>query len=272
MIHKLEKSDFCTVKELLSGIKNFPEIHAVIDCINPGKVYTDNSNSPKSALIWNQGMQGFYFIGEANNETFKKEIKEYIDNILIDELLEYNINWFEISAISEKWEDTIEELFVEKGIQYEYQLVYRMNEKLVKYDKDENKCKYSIEKLKRDVMKSNISNIDYITKELELFWGTMDNFFNHGTCYLAIENNKIASVCYSGFKADNVETIGIETLSDYRKKGYAYDLATKFINACNEKGSIPYWDCSKDNLGSVVLAEKLGFEKKDEYRCYWFNF
>ncbi len=42
--------------------------------------------------------------------------------------------------------------------------------------------------------------------ELEQFWGgTVENFNENG-------------ICYSGFKANGLETIGIETFSDYRKK------------------------------------------------------
>lgn len=271
LIHKLKKSEYHTVGNLMAGVKNFPEVYAVTNRINPGEVYVDNNN-PKSALVWNQGMQGFYFIGEVNNDKFKRNIKEYVNDTLLNELLDKGINWFEISSISDIWYEIIEEIFADRNIQYEHQLVNRMSEKPDDLLKDASSGDYNIQKMDREVLQTNITNLEFITDELELFWGTLENFFSNGTCYFAVEDNKAVSICYSGFRANNIETIGIETLSEYRKKGYAYELGIKFIEDCNERNVIPYWDCSKENIGSRRLAEKLGFEKTAEYRCYWFNF
>ncbi len=272
MIHKLNKTNFRIVEHLMSEVKNFPEIHAVISSVSPGEIYVDNNKNPKSALIWNQGMQGFYFIGQVNNASFKKNIKDYVDNKLIIELLDKGINWFEVSATCYHWEDVIEEIFEDKKIQFDYQLVYQMNENADELTKDLRSGEFNIKKLDKKLLVSTVSNLEFVTNELELFWGTMDNFFNNGTCYFAMENNEIVSVCYSGFVANGTETIGIETLSGYRKKGYAYELASRFIKDCFERKIIPYWDCSKDNIASRKLAEKLGFEQSEEYKCYWFKF
>lgn len=271
MIYEIESCYYNKIKQLVEDVENFPEIKAVIDNNNPGKVYVDNNDNPKTALVWNQGMQGFYFVGNYNNDNFLSNIKEHINERIINELTSKEINWFEISGVNDRWNQRIEELFKDREIKYGYQLAYLLNKNkfFVDYDVVD---KFNIGKVDRDTFKLEITNLDFLKNELELFWGTLGNFYEHGICYYAIEDNKIASVCYSGFKSDNILTIGIETLKEYRRKGHAFSLASKFIEDCNNHGIIPYWDCSEDNIGSKTLAEKLGFEKNSQYRCYWFNF
>ncbi|WP_105616319.1 GNAT family N-acetyltransferase [Vallitalea okinawensis] len=270
MIHEIHQNDYYKVKMLLEGVRNFPEVHAVIDQNNPGKIYTDNRNAPQTALVWSQGMQGFYFIGDDKNDSFLKDIKEFINQVIIRDLIQKEINWFEISGANTRWDHRIEELFEERDIQYGIQLTYLWNKSTDEY-KHQLNC-YDIRKVDQDILGLEVENLDFIIKELELFWGTLSNFFKNGICYYTIEDNKIVSICYSGFKTDNTFTIGIETLKEYRKKGYAHILASHFIQDCLEHAILPYWDCSDDNIASRKLAEKLGFEKDSQYRCYWFNF
>ncbi len=103
MIYKLNKSEYHLLNRVMNGVENFPEVYSILNQINPGEVYVDDDKkNPRSALIWNQGMQGHYFIGESENVDFNKDIKEYIDSILINQLLDKGINWFEISGFEKK--------------------------------------------------------------------------------------------------------------------------------------------------------------------------
>lgn len=271
MIYEMNNKDYYKVRYLLDNVENFPEIHAVINEINPGKIYVYEKDQPKSALVWNQGMQGFYFIGDVNNGRFMRSIKQYINDEIISELRSKEINWFEISGVNGRWDEKIEEMFIDENIQFGYQFIYSLDKNKVSYKEDAIHG-YNIKKVDQGIFESRLDNLDFIKDELELFWGNMENFFEHGICYYVIEDNKIVSICYSGFKAEKTQTIGIETLKEYRRKGFAYALASKFVEDCLKQNIIPYWDCSEDNIGSKILAEKLGFEKNGQYRCYWFNF
>lgn len=41
------------------------------------------------------------------------------------------------------------------------------------------------------------------------------------------------------------------------------------IEYCLENGFKPIWGCRKDNLASLRLAQKLGFEEKVCHPTYW---
>lgn len=183
-------------------------------------------------------------------------------------MIKLGINCIEISGVSEEWNKIIEEVFVDKNLGRDKQLVYKL-------DNDISISEGSIEniiKVDRDTFNLKISNLDFVKDELQNFWGSMDNFFNKGMCFSYLSENKVVSICYSGLVKDNIHTIGIETLENNRRKGYGYKAAKMFLNECRIRGIKPHWDCSEDNIGSKLMAEKLGFKKEYEYTCYWYKF
>ena len=60
---------------------------------------------------------------------------------------------------------------------------------------------------------------------------------------------------------DEVQEIGINTLEDYRKKGYATDVCITCVSNIITNGKCPLWSTSSDNKASQRLAEKSGFLK-----------
>ncbi len=60
---------------------------------------------------------------------------------------------------------------------------------------------------------------------------------------------------------DEVQEIGINTLSDYRGKGYATVLCQSCANEIIKNGKVPQWSTAIDNVVSQKLAERVGFVK-----------
>lgn len=60
---------------------------------------------------------------------------------------------------------------------------------------------------------------------------------------------------------DEVREIGINTLPEYRGRGYAADACAAAMHSAVRRGKCPIWSTSADNIASQRLAEKLGFRK-----------
>ena len=60
--------------------------------------------------------------------------------------------------------------------------------------------------------------------------------------------------------------IQIDTYEPYRRRGFALICGAKLILDCLDRGLYPSWDAA--NLGSVALAEKLGYHFDREYVAY----
>lgn len=54
--------------------------------------------------------------------------------------------------------------------------------------------------------------------------------------------------------------IGVDTLREHRRKGYASAACAAFIKDKTEQGKFPVWTCELNNLPSEMLAKKLGFQ------------
>jgi hypothetical protein len=64
--------------------------------------------------------------------------------------------------------------------------------------------------------------------------------------------------------------IGIKTLSDYRKQGYASLAVNSLITKLNEAGIKNIgWHCMATNTGSIKTALKCGFREVTNYEGYY---
>lgn len=263
----LNKEDYKRVLPHFERGTKHPEILSVIQGINPGIIYVDNMENSSSALIWNQGMKGYYFIGD-NNRDFVHGIYSRLEDEIKDFLIKYDLNCFEFSANTKLWNETIQEYLGDKGLGSFTQHIYRMNTSN-HLSHSKRPIDYSIHSIKDTYEDFTLyKNYDYYLRVLVDFWGDIENLMKHGNCYYATYVNEIVGVCYCGFATDTVKTVGIEVDKGYRRKDIGFNLAVSCINEIKSEKKMLWWDCTSTNYGSSALAKKLGFDFYKEYKCY----
>jgi len=274
MIYELGKNDYKLVKPMLEHGFQFPEAAAVVELNNVGKIFVDDLRSPKSALLWAQGLEGFFLLGDESNVEFVKELGRFIDTGLSQSLQSEKLEWFEVAGMHRKWDKQIEQLFHDRDVEISTQFVYKypVNSDSAKHDIElDSLSDYQFIKVDSSFLTSpEIENMDFLIKELLSFWESMEKFLSSGIAYCVVHGHFIVSVCYSGFVSGTTHTIGVLTMEAYRKKGLAYRAACLCMKEYARKNIMPYWDCSKDNDASWKLAEKLGFVREAEYSVYYF--
>lgn len=81
----------------------------------------------------------------------------------------------------------------------------------------------------------------------------------------AFVEQRPVSFCYVASETESWWDVSIDTLSAYRRRGYAgvcfFHLAQHMLSI----GKYPVWQALMSNPASFKLAEKLGFEKIDEF-------
>ena len=91
--------------------------------------------------------------------------------------------------------------------------------------------------------------------------------------FVIVDNGEIASVCSINFETEDDETdceIAVETLEEYRRRGYAKKVIAKMSNYLIKSGKRPTYLCSVKNKASLELIKGLGFilsEKEFYYNC-----
>jgi GNAT superfamily N-acetyltransferase len=81
-----------------------------------------------------------------------------------------------------------------------------------------------------------------------------------------IEGDRAVSVCRSVRITHEAHEAGVETLPEFRGKGYAKDVAAEWAQRVRAAGAIPLYSTSWENKASQAVARKLRLE------CYGVDF
>ena len=272
MITELKKSEFYKCRNLLNEQGQL-EGNAIVEGMNPGRIFVDDAESPASGLIWLGNNDGFLFIGNERNERFNTAINHFIDTVITPEARKVGLSWFEAIGNHEKWNGAIKELFAARNLGSWNQKVYTMQKEDYS-EKDHVAIEegYSIIRMSESLLKdTSIKNIEFLQAKIAEFWSSPEMFFQKGIGCCAIYGDEIVSVCFSIFVVDHIHCINIETLKEHQGKKLAQQAAKAFVKECLENDQIPYWDCMESNKPSVAVAEKLGFQNVFNYIGYEFK-
>ncbi|HHT7191083.1 TPA: GNAT family N-acetyltransferase [Bacillus cereus] len=275
MISELKKDDYYKCNSLLNE-KGQLEVKAVLAGVNPGRIFVDNMTSPNSGLIWLGNNDGFFFIGDAENEEFNKEMNRFINNVIVPEARKAGLTCFEAIGNHSKWNKTIERIFQHRKLKSWNQRVYTLKKEDYE-DQYGRKIEegYTVLKMSKALYENKghvFKNIEFLQSKILEFWSSPDRFFNEGIGYCIVYDDLIVSVCFSGFVFENIHCIDIETIEEHQGRKLAQMIAHSFVKDCLENDIIPYWDCMELNKPSVAVVENVGFTNVFNYVGYYFLF
>ncbi|KAA0778924.1 GNAT family N-acetyltransferase [Bacillus sp. TE8-1] len=275
MICELSKDDFYRCNRLVNEQGQL-EVRAVIAGVNPGRIFVDNVTSPNSGLIWLGNNDGFFFIGDAENEEFNKEVNRFINHVIVPEARKVGLDCFEGIGNHSKWNKTIERIFQHCKLKSWNQRVYMLGkEDYENHHEPKFEQRYTVLKMSKALYENNnntFKNIDFLQSKILEFWSSPDSFFNEGIGYCIVYDDLIVSVCFSGFVFENIHCIDIETIEGHQGRKLAQKIAHSFVKDCLENDIIPYWDCMELNKPSVAVVENVGFTNVFNYVGYYFLF
>lgn len=75
---------------------------------------------------------------------------------------------------------------------------------------------------------------------------------------VAVEQDQAVTLCYSARRPDRATEAGVETLPEFRGKGYATATVAAWATEVSKRGCIPLYSTSWENTASQAIARKLG--------------
>lgn len=273
MIYELEKKDYFKIEKLLNTNLINLEIKSIVYGFNPGCIFVDNINNPKTAMIWSKGIEGFYFVGEENNTEFNEYINKYIDDNIHKHAVKYNLKSYEFSGTSNKWDQTFEKMFDNRDMYISKQYVYKNSKnknnliKNLSLNKD-----YSVHIVNRNLLQNNTYDLGLVRAIILDYWDSFEDYCKQGMGVCITHNSTAVCACLTSFKTNDTMESHIITSQNYRKKGLATFAVGQFVKEAKSAGYNLYWDCMEKNFGSRALAEKHNYTKAFEYKLYEFNF
>lgn len=244
MLYELE--DTSKVKELFAGWNET----LIFSCLQKimGKVYVSDPEQPKSAFAF-VGCFGFY-AGIPDKEI----VMDRPDGFVI------------MTPQNNEWAKLIEEC---------YPLAKKVTRYAIKKDTifDRTMLQNEIKKLPAgyELKKIDADNYDRClenpaTEDFVSAFESKEKYLQMGRGMVILKNGIIVAGASSYTRYREGIEIEVDTIEPERRKHLATIACSALILNCLEEGLYPSWDAQ--NMNSVHLAEKLGYEFDHEYAAY----
>ena len=263
-MYRLPIEQYQSVKDQLLQLPiNTLFAQTVVDGHVNGKIYVDNIQLPSTFLIYHPYGMSLLF-GNQNNPDFNDAFVKYALNLDNSRI---KTEWLQTCPTI--WNEKLSDLFGNNLIKEEavgeadknkIELSTRVNftfneEKYNDFKRNQIETSYEIvrtEKNHFEAMKGTVVP--------RYFWNTADDFCQRGVGFSLIYEGKVVSTAFSAFIVGDKLELGIESAGEYRGKGFATQTCMALIDYCLQNNFRPVWACRRQNINSMLLSQKLGFE------------
>ncbi|MFW6197079.1 MAG: GNAT family N-acetyltransferase [Thermoplasmatota archaeon] len=266
MLDELEES---RVKMLSSEIGN-TQLRITLSSISEGNTegYLWSDRTEETYFFWDLGNIVFYIFGKDPSSEYLEDLSELLENDIKEKAEDEGFSHFKVNNLTDISEDDVKAVFGDN----EYKI---LKKNFYEYKKESvEQYRSSIDGLEimdideQFLKNTKLRNLARVINEVKWMWPSFQRYYENGFGKAGIIGDEIVCWCTAEYVSEGTCGIGIETLEGYRQKGIASKTASEFIDNCLKNDVKPYWECGTSNEQSVKLAEKLGFDKIDEYQVW----
>jgi len=274
MLQELESNEFDRVRPLFQEFDYSLSIHAAIEGNNPGRIFVNDVNHPRTALALT--VEGYLLAGDDSNlETNGALRRLFKERVFTGEVF-VNGDWsMSLAVHPEMWEAKLPELIptheVEKSERYHYLC------RTVKFDWRNNipeEC--TVRRVDRTLLNDAEVVFPDVVREwmdFEEMWWTEENFLSKGVSFGVLREGEVVAWCTPDCVAGDRIDVGVITHPAHRRRGLATVAVAATVEHCLGHGfSAVGWHCNANNVGSWKTAEKVGFERSREYAYYYYMY
>ena len=216
-------------------------------------------------LLWDQGNNVLYLCGELFGEEAQRELTDLIHTRIRPRSIQIGKALFKAQALSPSIEARMEALFQDIPLRELPSQLYTLT------SAPHVPAVEGIQLLPIDRMllsNAALANAEHIRAEIQWMWPSEDRFYANGFGWAAATESQLICWCTAEYLSAARCGIGIATVQALERRGIATAVASQFVREALRRGLTPYWECRADNIGSVRVAEKLGFTLIAHER-YW---
>lgn len=244
MVYELE--DTSKVEGIFEGWQE----SLIWSCIQKvmGKVFVTDPENPVSAFAF-VGVFGF-FGGRPDAELVKNKPAGFV--IMVPQ--------------NNEWAELIESIYpgAQKVTRYAIRKDTRFDTEALKENLELLPEGYEIRNIDDEIYDMCLENP--VTADFVSAFAGKDRYLEDGRGVVILKDGKFVSGASSYTRYREGIEIEVDTIESERRKNLALISCSALILRCLEEGLYPSWDAH--NLGSVRLAEKLGYEFDHEYTAY----
>ena len=259
---ELKSENYLNVLPLLKNLKQAVLPYAVCKEYNPGRIFVDDEQNPKTTLIWTP--IGYYFLVLGQGQKLD-DVSRLLTETFIPTSKAIGETGFILIAEFDDWKEKTSALLKGRKVIEIYRRPFKLNvDNFLARGNWREKIPAGFELQRVD---ESIAEQAHILGS----WKSPADFMSNGIGYALMDGDKIASICSSVFVSSTRVEIDVHTEEEYRRKGFAVITASALIEECLRQGKQPNWECFWENEESTALALKLGFEQLADYPVYFWE-
>jgi RimJ/RimL family protein N-acetyltransferase len=220
-------------------------------------------------LLWDKGNNVFYLSGQGILPETIKDLALLIYTHIKEKAIKDRLSYFKVKTLSASLENSITDIFRDIPLHKTKKLFYTFQSKRVETIPNLGLEGIQIFPIDANLLKEGqFENSRYVRSEIEWMWPSLGRFLEKGFGTAAVIDGKIICWCTAEYVSKSKCGIGIEVIDEFQNKGIATVTASHFLEHCLNKNIVAHWECDKDNIGSVRVADKVGFKKIEE-TVFW---
>jgi hypothetical protein len=119
---------------------------------------------------------------------------------------------------------------------------------------------YRIERIGPELAQK-VEGFDYYVR----MFGSLEQALQNMIGYCLVQGETVVSEAVAAPLTRGIAEMGVETVENYRKKGLATVISAYVIRECEALGYHVFWNAAQQNLASVALARRLGFQTEQSF-------
>ncbi len=213
-----------------------------------GKIYVTDPDSPVSAMAY-VGCFAFY-AGVPDKEIVLAKPNGFV--IMIPQ--------------NREWEAFIEACFpaAKKVTRYAIKKDTQFDQSFLRDRVKKLPEGYELKEIDQEIY--DLCLTDPVTRDFVSSFESKEKYLEIGRGMVVMKSERIVAGASSYTRYKEGIEIEVDTVEEERRKGLALTACAALILRCLDEGLYPSWDAQ--NMGSVHLAEKLGYEFDHEYTAY----
>ena len=263
MLNKIDKSRMESFSSEIDNIQLSITLSSISEGNTEGYLWSDKAD--ETYFLWDMGNVVFYLFGRSPSQEYLEDLSGLFENRIKKKAENYGFSHFKVNNLTDISDQSIKSVFgnnefkILKKYFYEYE-----KESIGEYQSSLEEL-YILDIDEEFLKSTELRNLARVINEIKWMWPSFEKYYENGYGKAALVDDEIVCWCTSEYVNEGTCGIGIETLGRYRQKGIATKTAAEFVDHCLKNDITPYWECGAHNEPSVKLAEKLGFDKINEY-------
>ncbi len=270
MIHELKKRDYKKVRPLFNKLGWNLITSAVIEGTSPGRIYVDRVEDPRTAFMCT--VEGYYLAGQDNNDDFCNSLNRLIfTKIFAGDTVRRDETDVAIGFHPDSWKDKMTTIFQGRIPLTTLRRHYVCTELKIDHWIEHVPNGFQVRRIDEKLLQTRHIKIpEHLTAWMKTNWGSISDFLKKGFGFCTLHDKQIVSWSVVDCASGNACEIGIHTHEDYRRQGLATLTVAATVDYSLLNGfKYVGWHCDEYNLGSIGVAEKVGFRLERKYTQYY---